>query len=92
MMSMLLCTAMAAGLLMGCGSKPAETTAAATAATEAATTAAAEAASTEAATEAAATEAVAAAAEALPGGGSKIMYIITPSHSNPFFFSFLFPP
>ena len=85
MMSMLLCTAMAAGLLMGCGSKPAETTAAATAATEAATTAAAEAASTEAATEAAATEAVAAAAEALPGGGSKIMYIITPSHSNPFF-------
>ena len=77
MMSMLLCTAMAAGLLMGCGSKPAETTAAATAATEAATTAAAEAASTEAATEAAATEAVAAAAEALPGGGSKIMYIIT---------------
>ena len=44
-----------------------------------------EAASTEAATEAAATEAVAAAAEALPGGGSKIMYIITPSHSNPFF-------
>ena len=66
MMSMLLCTAMAAGLLMGCGSKPAETTAAAT---EAATTAATEAAATEAATEAAAaaaTEAVAAAAEALP--------------------------
>ena len=84
MMSMLLCTAMAAGLLMGCGSKPAETTAAAT---EAATTAATEAAATEAATTAAAaaTEAVAAAAEALPGGGSNIMYIITPSHSNPFF-------
>ena len=26
-----------------------------------------------------------AAAEALPGGGSNIIYIITPSHSNPFF-------
>lgn len=79
-----LSVAMAASLLAGCGSKPAETAAPTTAApvTEAATTAAA----TEAATTAAATEAAAeAAAEALPGGGSNIIYIITPSHSNPFF-------
>lgn len=33
----------------------------------------------------AATSSAAAAAKPLTGGGSKIMYIITPSHSNPFF-------
>lgn len=35
--------------------------------------------------ETAAAEETEAAAEALPGGGSNIIYIITPSHSNPFF-------
>lgn len=79
-----LSVAMVATMLAGCASpKPAETTAAP--ATEAATTAATEAATT-AATEAAKTEeATEAVAEALPGGGSNIIYIITPSHSNPFF-------
>lgn len=40
---------------------------------------------TKAETKAETTAETEAAAEALPGGGSNIIYIITPSHSNPFF-------
>ena len=40
---------------------------------------------TKAETQAETTAETEAAAEALPGGGSNIIYIITPSHSNPFF-------
>lgn len=77
-LSVLLGVAMVSSLLMGCGAKTEEAEEApateAVVATEEATTEAAE---TEAATEA--------TAEVLPGGGSNILYIITPSHSNPFF-------
>lgn len=76
-LSVLLGVAMVSSLLMGCGAKTEEAKEAP--ATEEAV--ATEEATTEAETEAA-TEAT---AEVLPGGGSNIIYIITPSHSNPFF-------
>ena len=75
-LAVLLCAAMTVSMLAGCGSKEAEAPAEAPAAEE------------PAAPEAEAPEeepAEAPAAEALPGGGSNIIYIITPSHSNPFF-------
>lgn len=76
-LSVLLGVAMVSTLLMGCGTKtePAKEAPVTEAETQAATTETAT--ETEAATEE--------AAEALPGGGSNILYIITPSHSNPFF-------
>ena len=78
-LGVVLSVAMVVTMLVGCGAKT-ETTAETPAATETAPAATEEAAPAE--TEAATTEA---AAEALPGGGSNIIYIITPSHSNPFF-------
>ena len=59
-LSVLLCVAMVATMVMGCGTKKVE--------------------KTETTKEETTTE-----AKALPGGGSNIIYIITPSHSNPFF-------
>lgn len=82
LLSVLLSTAMVAALLGGCGAKTEE--AAAPAAVEEAAPAAEEAAPAEEAAEPAAEEA-APAATSLPGGGSNIVYIITPSVSNPFF-------
>lgn len=77
LLGMLLCVSMVATMVTGCGSAAKEETAA-PAATEssAAKEEAAPAAEAEAATE---------EAQALPGGGSNIVYIITPSVSNPFF-------
>lgn len=82
LLGVLLSTAMVAAMMTGCGSAPAaapaETTAApAESAAPAETTAPAE--------STAPAETTAATAEALPGGGSNIIYIITPSVSNPFF-------
>ena len=79
-LAVLLCAAMTVSMLGGCGSKEAEAPAEAPAETEAPE----EAPEAEAPEEAPA-ETEAPAAEALPGGGSNIIYIITPSHSNPFF-------
>ncbi len=80
--AMLTAGMMTAGMLAACGAAPAaEAPAAAPAATEAPAEEAAPAA-TEAATEAVAEEA---ASDLLPGGGSNIMYVITPSVSNPAF-------
>lgn len=92
MLGVLLSAAMVASMLVGCGGAKTPETAAAPQ-TEAVTKApATEAPATDApATEAQDTEAPATeateseAAEALPGGGSNILYVITPSHSNPFF-------
>ena len=75
-LAVLLCAAMTVSMLGGCGSKETEAPAEAPAETEAPEAEAPE--ETPAETEAP-------AAEALPGGGSNIIYIITPSHSNPFF-------
>ena len=72
-LAVLLCAAMTVSMLGGCGSKEAEAPAEAPAEPEAE------------APEEAPAETEAPAAEALPGGGSNIIYIITPSHSNPFF-------
>ena len=72
-LAVLLSAAMAVSMLGGCGSKEAEAPAEAPAEPEAE------------APEEAPAETEAPAAEALPGGGSNIIYIITPSHSNPFF-------
>jgi len=58
--SILLCAAMAFGLLAGCGSSASST--AGSSGTEEGTS-----------------------RKVLPGGGSNIIYVITPSHSNPFF-------
>ena len=77
-LAVLLCAAMTVFMLGGCGSKEAEAPAEAPAETEAP----AEAPEAEAPEE---EPAEAPAAEALPGGGSNIIYVITPSHSNPFF-------
>ncbi len=79
-LAVLLCAAMTVSMLAGCGSKEAEAPAEAPADTEAP----AETPDAEEPEEAPA-ETEAPAAEALPGGGSNIIYIITPSHSNPFF-------
>lgn len=79
LLSACICAAMVAAMVTGCGSS-AQTETAAPAESEA--PAAEEAAPAEAESEAPAEEA---AAEALPGGGSNIIYIITPSVSNPFF-------
>ncbi len=75
-LSVLLGVAMVSTLLMGCGAKtePAKETPATEAETQVATTEAVE-----------ETETAAEEVKALPGGGSNILYIITPSHSNPFF-------
>lgn len=70
MLSLVLVAAMAMTALVGCGGSKKETKAETKAETAAETSA-----ETKAET----------AAEALPGGGSNIIYIITPSHSNPFF-------
>lgn len=70
MLSLVLVAAMAMTALVGCGGSKKETKAETKAETAAETSA-----ETKADT----------AAEALPGGGSNIIYIITPSHSNPFF-------
>ncbi len=78
-LAVLLSAAMAVSMLGGCGSKEAEAPAEAPAETEAPAEPEAE------APEEAPAETEAPAAEALPGGGSNIIYIITPSHSNPFF-------
>ena len=85
-----LCAALAVSMMTGCGQNSSTTTntAAQTSAAqaEAGETKAADtttAAETKEAAEAQETEAQ--AAEVLPGGGSNIIYIITPSHSNPFF-------
>ncbi|WP_027292772.1 D-ribose ABC transporter substrate-binding protein [Robinsoniella sp. KNHs210] len=96
--SAILCTAMVMAMVTGCGGGTKETqkaeTQAATEATEAATKAETQAetkAETQAETKAAETQAPetqtekSADATALTGGGSNIVYIITPSHSNPFF-------
>ena len=72
-LAVLLSAAMAVSMLGGCGSKEAEAPAEAPAEPEAE------------APEEAPAETEAPAAEAHPGGGSNIIYIITPSHSNPFF-------
>lgn len=69
MLSLVLVAAMAMTALVGCGSGSKTETKAETKAETAAET----------------TAETEAAAEALPGGGSNIIYIITPSHSNPFF-------
>jgi len=84
LVSVLLCAAMAVSMLAGCGSTANETETPSVTETAANTEAAAE---TNVETELPETEAVIteADAEVLPGGGSNIMYIITPSHSNPFF-------
>lgn len=71
-LSVLLSTVLAAGLLTGCGSNgdtPAETPAQTPVQSQAP----------------AETPAEEPAEEALKGGGSNIIYVITPSHSNPFF-------
>lgn len=81
-LGVILSVTMAATLMFGCGST---TTSSETAKTEeAATTTTDEAAKTE---DTAKTDTAAATTEkeALPGGGSNIIYVITPSHSNPFF-------
>ena len=77
-LGVLLCVAMSSVMMFGCGS----TQTAAPAAEAPAATEAAPAETTEATS---AVEEAAAATEALPGGGSNIIYVITPSHSNPFF-------
>lgn len=69
MLSLVLVAAMAMTVLVGCGGGSKTETKAETKAETAAET----------------TAETEAAAEALPGGGSNIIYIITPSHSNPFF-------
>ena len=69
MLSLVLVAAMAMTALVGCGGGSKTETQAETKAETAAET----------------TAETEAAAEALPGGGSNIIYIITPSHSNPFF-------
>ena len=69
MLSLVLVAAMAMTALVGCGGDSKTETKAETKAETAAET----------------TAETEAAAEALPGGGSNIIYIITPSHSNPFF-------
>ncbi len=75
-LSLLMAVALTGSLLAGCGStKQAESTNSSTAPS-----------STAASTQAAETSAGdTGAAKPLTGGGSKIVYIITPSHSNPFF-------
>ena len=60
-LSVLLCVAVVATMVMGCGTKKAATT------------------------ETTTKEETTTESKALPGGGSNIIYIITPSHSNPFF-------
>lgn len=69
MLSLVLVAAMAMTALVGCGGGSKTETKAETKAETAVET----------------TAETEAAAEALPGGGSNIIYIITPSHSNPFF-------
>ncbi|HHV31835.1 MAG TPA: D-ribose ABC transporter substrate-binding protein [Clostridiales bacterium] len=68
---------MIGGMFAGCASSPA--------ANSSSQAAPAPAASETPASSAAVEPASSAAAKALTGGGSKIVYIITPSHSNPFF-------
>jgi len=82
-LGVLLCAALTASMLSGCGGSG-DTAAEAPAETEAPAEEETEAPAAEA-EEPAETETPAAEAEALPGGGSNIIYIITPSHSNPFF-------
>lgn len=82
-LGVVLSIAMVATMMTGCGSAststPAEPAAEKTETQEAAPAAEAP------AEEAAPAEEVAEAPAALPGGGSNIIYVITPSHSNPFF-------
>ena len=79
LLSVLLCAAMVATMVTGCGSTAATEEAAPAATTEEVSEAA------PAQTEATTVEEVATESEALPGGGSNIVYVITPSVSNPFF-------
>lgn len=83
-LSVLLGMAMVATLVTGCGSTAEEAAPAEVATEEAAPVEEAEPVE-EAAPAEEVVEEVAAETESLPGGGSNIMYIITPSHSNPFF-------
>ena len=78
-LSVLLCAAMVTAMAAGCGSENTQET---QANTEEVTQAPAD-----EDTQAAESEETQGAEDtaALPGGGSNIMYIITPSHSNPFF-------
>jgi erythritol transport system substrate-binding protein len=84
-LAMMTASMMVAGLAAGCGSssKPAETTKAAETTAVAETTVAATAAAET--VESKTTAAAAESKEVLPGGGSNIMYIISPSVSNPAF-------
>lgn len=84
MLGVLLSVAMVATMLVGCGGSA--DTASDSAAAET-TEAPAEDAATDEAADAPAEEETedTAEKEALPGGGSNIIYVITPSHSNPFF-------
>lgn len=76
MLGVLLCAALTTSMLFGCGgSKDTATDVPEETGTSEETEAPAETETSESAAE----------AEALPGGGSNIIYIITPSHSNPFF-------
>lgn len=74
LISILLVAVLSVGMLAACGSS-APSTSTAPAASEAPAAPASEAPAAEAP----------AAGDSLPGGGSNIIYIITPSHSNPFF-------
>lgn len=87
-LSVLLCAAMAVVMVTGCGNSAETAATAEEAAVEEAAPAEEAAPEEDAAVEEAPAEEAApekAAAEALPGGGSNIIYIITPSVSNPFF-------
>lgn len=77
-LGLLISMAMVATMLVGCGSKAEKAAEPAKEETKTETTA-------ETTTKTEAVEEAAEATQALPGGGSNIIYIITPSHSNPFF-------
>lgn len=77
-LGLLISVAMVATMLVGCGSKAEKAAEPAKEETKTETT-------TETTTETEAVEEAAEETQALPGGGSNIIYIITPSHSNPFF-------
>jgi erythritol transport system substrate-binding protein len=77
LLSVLMAIALIGAMMTGCGTKKEATETPTTAPTAAPTQAAATTAPTTAPTQA--------AAPALTGGGANLIYIITPSHSNPFF-------
>lgn len=75
LLSILIVLAMISTILAGCGKKAGTNVTPTTPATS----------PTQAATSPAATSPTKAATKALTGGGANLIYIITPSHSNPFF-------